>query len=98
MKDELYEALFECWLRRPYTTKGTITASERGRLNTAVKELRDVGATPADVRSRWACLRSAWPNVTVTPQTLCAHWNTTAVEQIRPDGAAARFLQKRGLA
>jgi hypothetical protein len=97
VKDELYEALFECWLGQPYTAKGTITASERGRLNTAVKELRDVGATPEDVRVRWDRLRTAWPTVTLTPQALCTHWNTAAAQQ-QPNGAAARFLQKRGLA
>lgn len=65
------------------------TKSERGRFNAALKELREIQATPDDVRRRCRAYRRQWPNVTLTPQALVSNWTrfapppapTTSVEE-----------------
>lgn len=52
------------------------TKSERGRRNKALKELRDIGATPEDIRSRLRNYRRRWPGVEVTATALAANWTT----------------------
>ena len=51
-----------------------LTSSARGALNKALTELREVGATPDQVRyckDRW---REKWPNGELTPLALAKHW------------------------
>lgn len=54
------------------------TQSERGRRNKALKELREVGATPDDVQRRVKTYRRLWPNVTLTATALAANWSLLA--------------------
>lgn len=52
-----------------------LTKNERGRLNDATKQLREIGATPAQVttfRSKW---RQTHPNARLTPQAICGNWS-----------------------
>lgn len=79
-RDELFEALYECWTGTGYTRDGAtaMTTTQRGRINRAVVELKRIGASPDEVKVKWKACARQWPNVTITPQTLCAHWSTIA--------------------
>lgn len=55
-----------------------LTSSERGRINKALKDLREVGATPEQVRkaaSRWT---TTYPSARLTPTAIAANWTTIA--------------------
>jgi len=54
------------------------TRSERGRRNAAVKELRDVGATPDEISARVREYRKRWPHLTLTETALVKHWSALA--------------------
>ena len=54
------------------------TASERGRRNKALKELREVGATPEEIRRRLGEYRKRWPKIDVTATALAANWTQLA--------------------
>ena len=54
------------------------TASERGRRNRALKELRDIGVTPDELRRRIRTYRRKFPNIVVTPTALTANWSLLA--------------------
>lgn len=70
-KDELWEALVAaCGADSTQMTK-----SERGRYNHALKELRDVSATPDDIHIRSNRYKQKYPNIDLTPTALTAHWS-----------------------
>jgi hypothetical protein len=50
------------------------TSSERGAWNKAAKELRDIGADPADIASRGQAYETRY-NVAKTPNGLVKHWS-----------------------
>ncbi len=76
--DELWDVLSE-------ELGEVATDSERGRRNKALKELRQVGATPDDVRGRIAEYRSRWPNIDITAIGIVRNWTTLGRS---PNGAA----------
>lgn len=51
-----------------------VTATARKSLNNAVKELRDVDATPDLIESKAAAFRKRYPTMTLTPMALVKHW------------------------
>ena len=53
-----------------------MTKSERGRFNRAVKELKEVGATPDSIRARAGRWRMKYPALDLTPTALVAQWST----------------------
>jgi hypothetical protein len=57
------------------------TASERGRRNKALKELRDVGATPGELVVRCGRYRLRWPDIDLTATALAANWSTLATSE-----------------
>lgn len=61
----------------------TMTKSERGKYNKALKELKDVGATPDDLRTRVRVYRQRWPHISVTPMALVMHWSSLKPEPSR---------------
>lgn len=68
--DELWDAVVEvCHLETVDLTK-----SSRGACNKAVAELREVNATPGQVRTRARQYRKLWPNMTLSPSALARHW------------------------
>ena len=91
-KDQLFEALVEVCYGRPYG-ETTFTPAERGRINAAVKQLRTVGATPADVRERAARYRARWPGVDLTPTALAANWQVLANGPPRPHSGKRSSLE-----
>ena len=73
-RDLLFEAMCDaCSL-----TPSELTTTERGALNKALKDLRDVDATPAAIRIRAANYRSHWPDITLTPSGLAKRWGQCA--------------------
>jgi hypothetical protein len=51
------------------------TTSERGRINSAVKELCEIDATPDDVRARSDRYRKLWPDIVLTARALANNWS-----------------------
>jgi hypothetical protein len=76
--DVLWEALVEVLGCEPST------ASERGRRNKALKELRAVKATPEEVRERSREYGRRWPAVTLSATALAVHWSELATGPPRP--------------
>lgn len=75
-RDLLWEVVLEvCGI------EGPITASARGAYNRAVKDLRQVGATPEDVRLRAGRYRTMFPRASLTPTALSKWWPMLARER-----------------
>lgn len=76
-RNELFDAVAEaCGMAGRKLTK-----SESGRIAVAVKQLKDIGATPADVSERAVQYRKTWPNVTLTATALAANWSLLEPER-----------------
>lgn len=72
-RDELFEVLAEvCGI----ADWSSLTRDERGRLNAATVQLREVCATDQQVRERAAEWRQRYPGIAVTPQVLTRHWSS----------------------
>ena len=77
-RDELWDTLMAaCGID---TT--AIPKSARGAYNTAVADLRHIGATPAQITLRAHRYRNLWPNASLTPTALARRWSELS------DGAA----------
>lgn len=80
---------------------GELTKSARGGLNSALKDLRDVNADPAQVPARAAVFRSRW-DVPLTPPALAKHWAACAPDhfvnqpKVTSNQAALMRAQARG--
>lgn len=69
-RDEIFDAvLTACQL-----AVADLTKASRGEVNAAVKQLKEVDATPGAVKVRAAKYRSRYPNSTLTPSALVKHW------------------------
>ena len=69
--DYLFEALAEaCGL----DWQDGLTRSARGSLNRAVRDLREIGVEPEEIRQRARRYRVLWPNVSLTPAALAKQW------------------------
>jgi DNA-binding transcriptional ArsR family regulator len=53
----------------------TLTGSERGRINKALKELREVNATPDELAARAKAYTMKYPGAALTPTALAANWS-----------------------
>jgi len=53
-----------------------LTKSARGQLNRAAKELREVGATPDEIRAKAKAYIRKYPNAAITPTALTKHWSS----------------------
>ena len=69
-RDELFEVLAEVC---GYDWRD-MTRSSRGRLNSALVELREVEAQPKDVRMAAQVYRTLYQGASLTPQALTANW------------------------
>jgi len=71
------DILYEAWVMLAYNNpRPNLTSSERGKLNKGLKELREIGATPEDLRRKWSAYKSKWPklgNPSIT--ALTGNWN-----------------------
>lgn len=70
-----------------------LTKTERGRMQAATKELKDVGATPEDIEVRAKAYRIMYPNTVLTPQALTGNWNL-----LKPLGTTAVSAEDRAKA
>jgi len=51
-----------------------VTSSARGAYNRAVKDIRDLGATPDEIGRRALRFRERWPEASLTPTALARRW------------------------
>jgi len=58
----------------------TLTRTARGQINKALKELREIGATPADLKAKAVAYRKTWPGMSLTPTALVKHWAQLATK------------------
>ena len=57
---------------------GKITKTTMGLIGKAVKELKEIGATPEDIKARCENYRAKWPGMDITPPAILKHWSTLA--------------------
>lgn len=69
-RDPIFDALVDACGLDP----GELTKSARGALNAAVKQLRDVDATPDEIATRGRRYRKQWPDATLTPTALAKNY------------------------
>ncbi len=66
-----------------------MTRSQRGQINKAAKELREIEADPEAIVRVAAAYRIRWPSIDLTPNALVKHWGTaTAPLPASPETAA----------
>jgi len=85
-RDEVWDALL---LVCGISPDGPFTRAERGKYNAAVKQLKEVGATAADVAERAALYRLQMPpQSAMTPSAIVANWSrltpNAARQSLRP--------------
>ncbi len=51
-----------------------LTSSERGRLNSACKQIRDVDGTPDQIRTVARRYREKWPKIDITASAIAGNW------------------------
>lgn len=52
-----------------------LTSSERGRLNSACKQIRDVDGTPDQIRTVARRYREKWPKIDITASAIAGNWS-----------------------
>lgn len=60
-----------------------ITKAERSRLGRAVSDLSKHGATENEIRKRYERHQTAWPDCSITIESLVKHWQRFAIENRR---------------
>lgn len=84
------DLLWEAWVMLAYRKLTPIlTKSERGRINSALKELREIGATPEELKRKWAAYKTKWPKLgdpTIT--ALTGNWNSLETRSSSSRGTA----------
>jgi DNA-binding transcriptional ArsR family regulator len=70
------DILFEALATATRTDIGNLTRTERGQLNKATAELREIGATPEQVLGKAKAWAKQYPNANLTPTALVKHWST----------------------
>jgi hypothetical protein len=69
-RDALFDALaVSCGIE-----PAELTRSARGAINKALKDLREVGATPEEISLRAERYRRRWPKMTLSATALAKHW------------------------
>lgn len=87
--DELWEAVVAtCGI-----DASQLTASGRGAINNALKQLRDVEATPGQVKVRAQRYRNTWPQASLTPSALAKQW--AALSGSGPETAPTNTAEDR---
>lgn len=87
-RDEIWDTLLEvCAI-----DAANLTTTARGAVNRAVKELKGVDATPAQVRGCAQTFRKLWPGIKLTPSALVKHWATASGPRHPSTPQAARAL------
>lgn len=92
----LHKEVFEALARATGFTLDSLTRIERGRLNKAAKDLREVGATAEEIQRRAEIHRRVWPTASLTPLSLAANW--TLLGQAETGDDRRRRLIQEGIA
>jgi hypothetical protein len=82
--DDLWDCVVDVF---EYSDK--LTSLERGRINKALKSLREVGATADEIRARASVYRNQFPNVAFTPLALASNWS-----QLEPKGRRRSSVER----
>lgn len=69
-RDPIFDALTDACGLDP----GELTKSARGAVNAAVKQLRDIGASPDQIAARARQHARLWPDATITPTSLAKNY------------------------
>lgn len=94
------DALFETMCAVCNHDPARLTSSERGRINKALKILREVHATPDEIRGAATAWTIKYPRATLTPTAIAAHWSTLQrrtmrrFEEADPDLEAIRDAER----
>jgi len=75
--DTIFDAIVSVCLIDP----ASLTASARGSVNKAVKELRDVEATAETITRVAAAYRKKWPDLSLSPAALAKHYPSLVGEK-----------------
>jgi hypothetical protein len=88
--------VFEALLAEAGIAPGTtLTANERGRFNAAGKQLREVGASAAEIRRRAGLYRERHPTWELTATALATHWSALGASgPVNGDAPAANFAPR----
>ena len=79
MPDLIFEALASA-CKWDFTR---LTRTERGRLNRAAKELRELGVDPSEISARASAYCQTFPSCVLTPQALVGNWSLLEQEIAR---------------
>lgn len=81
--DEIWDALMAaCSI-----DTGQIPKSARGAYNTAVRDLKAIGATPEQIAAKAEAWRRSWRDVTMTPSALARRWGEIPDHSVRVSGS-----------
>lgn len=75
VKQRQADPLWDTMLNACRINPQTLTGSERGRINKALKELREVNATPDELAARAKSYTVKYPGAALTPTALAANWS-----------------------
>lgn len=78
--DPLFDSLVEALGVDPKE----LTAAARSRINVALRDLREVSATPEQVKARAQRYRDTYPTMSLTPTALAKHWPALNGSQPKP--------------
>jgi hypothetical protein len=92
-RDMIFETLAEVC---GYDWKGVMTKDERGRLNKAVKQLKDIKATPEDIQLRAKNFVMAY-GFHPQPQSITSMWTKLKSEQPKLTKKQLEDLQKQAI-
>lgn len=84
------DLLFEALVQHTGLNLANLTKTERGRVNAAAKQLREVGATPEQVRMAASRYATTFPGAALTATALAAHWSRLAPP---PPAATCEFCR-----
>lgn len=74
------DAIWEALVAAVGLAPTEITRGRRGALNTAAKQLREVGATAEEITTRAVAYRARWPKAALTETALAKHWSSLGTE------------------
>jgi hypothetical protein len=73
-----------------------LTSSERGRINRGLKELREIGATPQELKTKWGAYKSKWPKLGDPSITaLVGNWNSLGTKARTPEASYSPPVVKK---
>lgn len=82
----IWDTVAELWFG------GNVAKPHATRVGKVVRDLKDLQATPDEIRRRRKALAHKWPNVDVTPESLVKHWVQVG-GKLAPTGPTLAELQ-----